>query len=284
MTRYLIVGATGMLGADFVDKLAGRDVTALGRADLDVTDTGAVADAVAGYDVVLNASAYTKVDDAETNEELAYAVNALGAANLARAAAATGAILVQVSTDYVFDGTATSPYSENTPVNPVSAYGRTKAEGERLAQEANPDRTIIARTAWLYGGNGANFPKTMLRLARERDTVDVVSDQVGQPTWTADLAGKVVELLDAGVTSGTFHATNSGETSWLGFAQAVFELGGFDPQRVKPTDSASFVRPAPRPAYSVLGHDAWDDAGLSPMRPWREALGEAFATGALGAE
>jgi dTDP-4-dehydrorhamnose reductase len=279
--RYLIVGAGGMLGHDLQSALAGRDVTALTRADLDVTDAEAVAAAVAGHDVVVNASAYTKVDDAESNEDAAYAVNASGAGNLAAAAAATGAWLVQVSTDYVFDGSATSPYAESTPVHPVSAYGRTKAEGERLALEANPDRTYIVRTAWLYGQHGPNFAKTMLTLAAKLDTVSVVTDQVGQPTWTLDLAHRIVALLDSDAPAGIYHGTASGQGSWMDFAAAVFAGAGLDPARVLPTDSSQFVRPAPRPAYSVLGHDAWSAAGLDPMRDWRSALDEAFATGAL---
>jgi dTDP-4-dehydrorhamnose reductase len=281
--RYLIVGAGGMLGHDLQSALAGREVTALTRADLDVTDAAAVSAAVAGHDVVINASAYTKVDDAETNEDAAYAVNATGAANLAAAAAEHGAWLVQVSTDYVFDGSATTPYAESTPVGPVSAYGRTKAEGERLAVEANGDRTYIVRTAWLYGEHGPNFAKTMLTLAGKLDTVSVVTDQVGQPTWTLDLANRIVALLDSHAPAGIYHGTASGQGSWMDFAAAVFAGAGLDPARVLPTDSSQFVRPAPRPAYSVLGHDAWAAAGLEPMRDWRLALDEAFATGALRA-
>src|SRR5690554_1330818 len=154
MTKYLITGANGMLGRDLQAALEGRDVTALSRAELDVTDLEAVRATSAGRDVIINAAAYTKVDDAETDEDTAFSINATGAANLATAAAANEATLVQVSTDYVFDGTATTPYAEETPVNPVSAYGRTKAEGERLAQELNPGRTYIVRTAWLYGQHG----------------------------------------------------------------------------------------------------------------------------------
>jgi dTDP-4-dehydrorhamnose reductase len=273
-----------MLGTDLVAALTGRDVTALTRAQLDITDPSAVGDAVAGHDVVINAAAYTKVDDAEAHEADAHRINAEGAGNLARAAAANGAKLVQLSTDYVFDGTATTPYPEDAPRNPVSAYGRTKAEGERLALSLNPTATYVVRTAWLYGQHGPNFAATMLRLARERDTVDVVDDQRGQPTWTTDLAGRIVQMLDANAPAGIYHGTSSGEATWYDFARAVFELGGFDPDRVKPTESASFVRPAPRPAYSVLGHEAWSRAGLPPLRDWSTALHDAFSTGALGAQ
>src|SRR5690606_7014311 len=198
-------------------------------ADLDVTDLEAVLRASAGHDVIINSSAYTKVDDAETHEDDAYAVNATGAANLAKAAAENGARLVQLSTDYVFDGTATTPYAEDARVNPVSSYGRTKAEGERLAVEPDPGRTHIVRTAWLYGEYGPNFAKTMLRLASTNDAVSVVADQIGQPTWTRDLAAQIVALLDADAPAGTYHGTNSGEGSWYDFAQAVFSACGLDP-------------------------------------------------------
>jgi len=279
--RYLVVGAGGMLGTDLQTALAGREVTALTRSRLDVTDASAVAAAVAGHGVVINASAYTKVDDAESHESDAFAVNAVGAGNLATAAAAAGAKLVQVSTDYVFDGAATTPYAESTPTAPVSAYGRSKAEGERLVLAAHPDGSYIVRTAWLYGENGGNFARTMLSLAASRPTVSVVDDQLGQPTWTLDLANQIVALLDNDAPAGVYHGTNSGSTSWFGFARAVFAESGLDPDRVLPTTSADFVRPAPRPAYSVLGHDAWTAAGIAPMRPWREALAAAVAAGAV---
>jgi dTDP-4-dehydrorhamnose reductase len=284
VSGYLVTGAGGMLGTDLLAALDGRDATGLTRAQLDITDAAAVDAAVEGFDVVVNAAGYTKVDDAETHEADARAINADGAANLARAAARHGARLVQVSTDYVFDGSATAPYAENAPINPVSAYGRTKAEGERLALSLNRDGTLVVRTAWLYGQHGPNFAATMLRLARERDTVDVVTDQLGQPTWTSDLAGWILALLDAHAEPGIYHATSSGQASWFDFAKAVFELGGHDPDRVKPTESARFVRPAPRPTYSVLGHDAWGRTGLPPLRDWKTALRDAFSTGALGAE
>lgn len=281
MTRILIAGAGGMLGRDLQTALAGRAVTAASRAELDITDAAAASDAVAGHDVVVNCAAYTAVDAAESDEEAAHLINATGAENLARASARHGARLIQVSTDYVFAGNATSPYPEDAPLAPVSAYGRTKADGERLARAAHPDGTIIVRTAWLYGQHGPNFAATMLKLAADRETLTVVDDQRGQPTWTADLAAQLVALIDSPVTHGVFHGTAAGETSWFGFARAIFENAGLDPERVQPTDSSSFVRPAPRPAYSVLGHDAWAAAGLATPRNWRTALDAAFAAGAV---
>ncbi|MFU8945611.1 dTDP-4-dehydrorhamnose reductase [Mycetocola zhadangensis] len=279
--RYLITGASGMLGTDLQKTLSDRDVTALGRSDLDVTDLSAVRSAVAGHEVIINAAAYTKVDDAEANEAAAYAVNATGAKNLAIAAREVGAKLVQVSTDYVFKGDASIPYGEDTPRDPLSAYGRTKGAGEEAALGEHPNGTYIVRTAWLYGEHGPNFAATMVRLAGSHPTVSVVTDQLGQPTWTADLAKQIVALLDSDAPAGIYHGTNAGEASWFDFTKAIFEEVGLDPARVQPTDSSAFIRPAPRPAYSVLGHDAWTTVGLAPMRHWREALAEAVSTGAV---
>ena len=283
MTRTLITGAAGMLGRDLQLALQGRDVTALGRADLDITDPDAVDAAVAGHDVVINSAAYTKVDDAETHEDEAGAVNATGPKLLAEAAVRHGAKLVTISTDYVFDGNGTAPYAEDAPTDPLNAYGRTKAAGEAFVRQIAPDSSYIVRTAWIYGEHGPNFAATMLRLAATHETVSVVTDQVGQPTWTGDLAARIVELVDTDAPAGIYHGTNSGQGSWYDFTHAIFSENGLDPERVLPTDSASFVRPAPRPAYSVLGHDAWSRAGLAPMRDWRDALHAAVAAGALSA-
>jgi dTDP-4-dehydrorhamnose reductase len=276
--RWLVTGAAGMLGTDLVAALAGRRVTALARADLDVTDTAAVADAVRGHDVVVNAAAWTAVDDAEAHEPEAFAVNAVGAANLARACSATGAGLVQVSTDYVFAGDATEPYPEDAPTAPRSAYGRTKLAGEWAVRALLPDRSWVVRTAWLYGAAGPSFVATMRRLLAERETVSVVEDQTGQPTWSADLAERIVAMVESGAPPGTYHGTAAGATTWYGLARRVFELAGADPARVLPTTTGAFPRPAPRPTWSVLGHDGWVRAGLPPMRAWDDALHDAWPT------
>jgi dTDP-4-dehydrorhamnose reductase len=281
--RYLITGAAGMLGVDLQAALADREVTALGRADLDVTDAAAVRDAVGEHDVVINAAAYTKVDDAETHEEAAFNVNAVGVEHLAVAARAAGARLVTISTDYVFDGSAREPYAEDAPRHPISAYGRSKAAGEERAIAAHPEGTYVVRTAWLYGEHGPNFAATMLRLAGSHPTVKVVTDQLGQPTWTGDLAAQIRLLIESDAPAGIYHGTNSGRCSWFEFTKAIYSELGLDPERVLPTDSGAFVRPAPRPAYSVLGHDRWSAVGLPEMRDWREALHAAVATGALAA-
>jgi dTDP-4-dehydrorhamnose reductase len=281
MRRVLITGAGGMLGRDLVTVLAGRAdvaVTAVTRADLDITDAPAVRAAVGGQDVVLNAAAWTDVDGAETHEAVATAVNGDGAAHLARACAETGARLVHVSTDYVLAGDASAPYSEDAPTAPVNAYGRSKLAGESAVAKLLPDTGYVVRTSWLYGAHGPNFVSTMLRLAAERDHVDVVDDQRGQPTWSYALAQQLVALAEAdGPPAGIYHGTASGETSWYGLAREVFARSGLDPDRVRPTTSARFPRPARRPAYSVLAHGRWARAGLAPMADWQRMLTEALA-------
>jgi dTDP-4-dehydrorhamnose reductase len=227
--------------------------------------------------VVVNAAAYTAVDAAETDEPTALAVNGAGPEHLARACAARpGVRLVQISTDYVFAGDGIGPYDEQDTPRPVSAYGRTKLAGELAVLDLLPDRGYVVRTAWLYGQHGANFVKTMLRLESERDTVAVVDDQRGQPTWSRDLAEQVLALVAADAPAGIYHGTNSGAVTWFGFTQEIFRLAGADPARVLPTTSAQFVRPAPRPANSVLGHRRWAEVGLPAMRPWEEALAQAL--------
>jgi dTDP-4-dehydrorhamnose reductase len=194
---------------------------------------------------------------------------------VAAACRSAGARLLHVSTDYVFDGRASSPYAEGATVGPRSAYGKTKLAGERAVLA---EGGTVVRTAWLYGAGGRSFVATMVGLARGGDgPVDVVVDQVGQPTWTGDLAAGLVALGGApagAVPGGIYHATNSGQTSWFGLAKAVFAGLGADVARVRPTSTEMFPRPAPRPAYSVLGNGRWLAAGLPPLRPWEDALAD----------
>lgn len=287
---WLVTGARGQLGQDLQLALAERNgdrVTALGRDELDLTDEAGtrarVREWLAGVGddraVLVNAAAYTAVDAAEDDEATAQLVNGRAPGWLADEMAGTGR-LIHVSTDYVFDGAATTPYPVDAPVAPRSAYGRTKAAGERAVAAAGGDATTV-RTAWVYGRHGSNFVRTMIRLEKERDTVSVVDDQVGSPTWSADLAAGLVTLGAREVAGPpVLHFTNAGQVSWRGLARAVFEEVGADPDRVLPTTTEAFPRPAPRPAYSVLDLTAWTDAGLTAPRPWRDALhvamGEAF--------
>lgn len=271
--KILITGANGMLGQDVARAFrgAGHQVTQTDLPEVDITDPASCAAAVAGHDWVVNTAAYTAVDDAESKEGLAFLVNAVGPAVLARATRAAGARMVHVSTDYVFAGDASSPYAEDAPLAPRSAYGRTKAAGEWAVRAECPE-AVIVRTAWLYGPGGPNFVKTMARLAGERETVSVVDDQRGQPTTTADLARYITEVVATGAPAGVYHGTCEGETTWFGLTRAIFEDLGLDPARVLPTTSDAFVRPAPRPAYSVLGHERTDEVGVARLPHWRDAL------------
>ncbi|MBG0827430.1 dTDP-4-dehydrorhamnose reductase [Planomonospora sp. ID67723] len=281
MARWLVAGAGGMLGTDLVSRLGGEGgehVVALGRADLDIVDARAVREAVmtAKPDIVVNCAAWTLVDEAETREEEAQAVNGDAVQEIALACAELGARLIQPSTDYVFSGTAREPYREDGQTGPLNAYGRTKLAGERAVLSTLPDSGFVVRTAWLYGGSGRNFVRTIISLAGERETLDVVDDQRGQPTWTDDLAAGLIRLARSDAAPGVYHATSSGETTWYGLAREIFTLLGADPDRVRPVSSAAYTRAAVRPPYSVLGHARWAAAGLEPMREWREALRQAW--------
>lgn len=284
----LVPGGSGQLGGDIARRAseAGAVVRAPGSDDLDVTQAGQVIAAVRelaalaedeGHQpLVINAAAYTAVDDAETDEQRAFAVNADGPRGIAAACATTKVPLVHISTDYVFSGETDRPYEPDDALSPRSAYGRTKAAGE-AAVLASGARAWVVRTAWVYGAGGKNFVNTMMRLADERDTLSVVNDQHGSPTWTSDLADGLLELTGAIVDGRapeqqTLHCTGGGETTWYGLARAVFEELGADPDRVQPCTTAEFPRPAVRPAYGVLSNASWLAAGLPPLRDWREAL------------
>ena len=280
MSRWLITGAGGMLGRDLVTVLdrCGAPVTGLSRADLDITDAGQLQAALDRWppDVVVNCAAWTAVDAAEADETAALRVNGQAVAGLAAQCAAAGAALIQLSTDYVFDGQASEPYPEDGGPAPRTAYGRTKLAGEQAVLGQPGLRGYVLRTAWLYGAHGGSFVRAMIGKARSPGPVQVVDDQRGQPTWTMDVAGRIAALIGAAAPPGIYHATSSGETTWFGLAQEVFRLVGADPDRISPVSSAALARPAPRPGYSVLGHDAWARAGLDPIGDWQLALREAL--------
>jgi dTDP-4-dehydrorhamnose reductase len=280
VTRWLVTGAAGMLGRDLTALLAahGEEVTGLDRAGLDITDTAAARAALARHkpDIVVNCAAWTAVDDAESAEDAALAVNGHGAAHLAAACRETGSALVQVSTDYVFGGTASVPYPEDHLPAPRTAYGRTKLAGEQAVLSALPGNGYVVRTAWLYGAHGPSFVRTMIARALAGTPVTVVDDQYGQPTWTADVARQVHALVISGAPAGIYHATSSGHTTWHGLAREVFTLAGADPALVSPVPTSAYPRPAPRPAYSVLGHGAWAKADIEPIGDWQDALHRAF--------
>jgi dTDP-4-dehydrorhamnose reductase len=275
--KLLVTGAGGMLGRAVVERATGLGlhVHASTRAELDVTDAEAVTRALREVcpAVVVHCAAYTDVDGAESEWGAAEAVNARGAGNVASAAALVGARIVHVSTDYVFDGSKREPWVESDPVAPLGVYGDTKLAGEQLVAAANPDHAIV-RTAWLFGAGGRNFVDTMLGLGAQRDEVSVVTDQVGCPTWTAHLAGALVELAERPEETGILHIAGGGQCSWNELALEIFEQAGID-CRVLPATSEQFVRPAKRPAYSVLGTERRDPL-LLPA--WGQGLAEYLAT------
>lgn len=279
--KILITGSNGQLGTELAARFFDRSNDELfvgDLPDLDITSELSIASTFATIapDVVVNCAAWTAVDAAEEKESSAFTVNAEGPAILATYCARAGARLVQVSTDYVFSGDATEPYQEDAQPRPITAYGRTKLAGENFVRELLPDNHLIIRTAWLYSPIGHNFVKTIVKAQKDSETLSVVRDQIGQPTSASDLADQIVTLLDSYSGSGIFHGTNSGVTSWFEFARAImFEIGE-NPERILPTDSSSYVQLAPRPAYSVLGHQAWASVGMAPMRDWRVALHDAI--------
>jgi dTDP-4-dehydrorhamnose reductase len=268
--RLLVIGAAGMLGQDLTAAAegAGHECAGLDLPELDITDAAATAEAVAAHapDVVVNCAAWTDVDGAETEEERATEINGAGAGNVAAGAAAAGALVVQISTDYSFDGTATEPYTESARTSPLGAYGRSKLAGELAVMAAATDWAVV-RSSWLFGPHGRNFVDTMLKLGAERDEVTVVDDQVGCPTYTGHLAPALVELAERRV-EGVVHLAGGGSCSWHELAVAAFARTGTECV-VKPCTTAEFGRPAPRPAYSVLRTERGD---VPQLPPWEEGL------------
>jgi dTDP-4-dehydrorhamnose reductase len=280
--RIVIIGAGGLVGTVLAAQATrrGRQVLALTSAQCDVTDAGAVERHINADDAVINCAAFTKVDDAEREQDRAFAVNATGAENVAHACARAGAGLVHVSTDYVFSGdfgeAERHPYEIDDETGPTSVYARSKLAGEFAVLTAMPDAHVV-RTSWIFsGGDGGDFVATMRRLAGGDGTVDVVADQIGSPTYVGDLAGALLEVAEGTISEPVLHAANQGETSRFEQAQAVFELLGADPARVRPVDTGRHPRPAPRPPYSALSGRQSAAAGLTPLRPWRDALAAAL--------
>jgi dTDP-4-dehydrorhamnose reductase len=286
--RIVIAGAGGQVGSFLAAEATrqGRDVLALTSTQWDISEPQRAGEIVRAGDVVINCAAYTAVDDAEGDQDRAYAINAAGPEYLALACARIGAQLVHISTDYVFDGdfggAAPRPYEPDDAARPLSVYGQTKRAGEQGVLAALP-QAVVVRTAWVYtGGNGKDFVAAMRKLAAGDGVVDMVDDQTGSPTYVADLVGALLEVADGQVNApnGIVHAANSGAVTRCGQARAVFEILGADPERVRPVSSDHNPRPARRPAYSALSGRQSQDAGLSPLRPWRDALAEALGAAA----
>lgn len=279
--KWLITGAPGQLGEALQAelKLRGIDFVATNSSELDITkplNVNQIVDLIKPS-VIINTAAWTDVDGAESNEFAAYSVNSLGPQNLAIRAHKVGAQMVQISTDYVFSGEASAPWGENTKHNSQSVYGLTKSNGERFVLSELPNKSYVVRTAWLYSSHGKNFVKTITNLALNHTSeVRVVSDQIGQPTFSTDLAKQIIELVLSKAPAGIYHGTNSGQATRFEFAQEIFSLAGADVSRVIQVSTSEFPRPAKRPAYSVLSHDAWASTSVPAMRNWKIALSEAM--------
>ncbi|MBA3913943.1 MAG: dTDP-4-dehydrorhamnose reductase [Acidobacteriales bacterium] len=269
-TKILVLGATGLLGQALMREHGAREVVGLSSQDTDIRDARRVAQVIrqAQPRWVILSAAYTNVDGCETNQELAFAVNTQGASNVAEAARDAGAQLLFVSTDYVFDGTKTSPYEVSDPRNPLNVYGRTKAEAEERLLEIDSGCCIV-RTSWLFGEGGTCFPRTMLTLAAKQSQISVVNDQRGSPTYVVDLARAIYEMCDK-QAHGIVHATNAGDCTWFDFAGEIFRQAGAAAD-VLPTTSDKFPRPAPRPGYSVLSKASLDSWGVR-MPEWQDGL------------
>ncbi|HTH91817.1 dTDP-4-dehydrorhamnose reductase [Mycobacterium sp.] len=279
--RIVIAGAGGMVGRYLAAQARqqGRDVLALTSAEWDITDPAAAERFIQSGDVVVNCAAYTKVDAAEEHQNRAYAVNAVGPENIAHACARAGADLIHISTDYVFSGAQQQPYEIDDETGPVSVYGRTKLAGELMVLAAMPDAHVV-RSAWIYeGGSGGDFAAIMRRSAAGDGEVDVVADQVSSPTYVGDLVTALLQIADDGsIREPVLHAANEGAVSRFEQARAVFEGVGADPERVRPVGTDRHPRPAPRPVYSALSARRSAEAGLTPLRPWREALAAALSS------
>ena len=272
--KILITGSNGMLGHDLVEVLKDNHELILTTSKtLDITDKDHTIEFICENkpDIVINSAAYTDVDGCETNQETAYAVNGDGVKNLALACKEIDCPLVHVSTDYIFNGKNTRPWVEDDEIGPVSVYGKSKLKGEQAILETL-DKFFILRTAWLYGINGKNFPKTMLELAKDHSEITVVYDEVGTPTYTPDLACAISKLIETDYY-GIYHLTNSGSCSWCEFARYIFEVADVD-VKVIPVTASEFARPAPRPSYSVLENKRWVDNGFEPLRSYKEAIKE----------
>ena len=272
--KILITGSNGMLGHDLIEVLKGNHELILTTSKtLDITDKEHVLEFISqnNPDVVINSAAYTDVDGCEENQDLAYRVNGEGVENLALACRQTDSTLVHISTDYIFNGKNTRPWFEDDEIGPISVYGKSKLKGEQAILEIL-DKFFIVRTAWLYGINGKNFPKTMLELAENHSEITVVYDEVGTPTYTPDLAEAISQLIETDYY-GIYHITNSGSCSWCEFARYIFEISGKD-VKVIPVTASEFARPAPRPHYSVLNNRNWVENGFEPLRSYKEAIKE----------
>ena len=273
--KVLIVGVNGMLGQAVAAQagVAGINFESRNSQDLDISNATQTNDAIAAInpDYVINCAAYTQVDDAETNEDTAFKVNAYGAENLALSCRSSGAVLIHISTDYVFDGKSSAPYKESDATNPTTIYGKSKLDGEQRIFKSGVDAYVL-RTAWLYGKGGSNFVSTMIDLAAKKSQIRVVNDQMGQPTSTQELALGIFSLLETKPSFGIYNSTSTGQTSWFHFAERIFSTLDYSSVDLVAVGSDQFIRPAIRPKYSVLSQDKWNASHLRPFLNWEQAL------------
>lgn len=280
--RWLITGADGQLGRSIADELSGRyqDKRMLSRAQLDITDSEKIDQIFSQFqpDIVVNAAAWTNVESAEDSPELANLVNAAGAGFIAENCKRYDSRLIQISTDYVFSGNSRTPWYEDSLRSPLSVYGKSKLMGEDEVVRIYPESTLILRTAWLYSKYGNNFVQKIVSKALDQHSkINVVADQVGQPTCAKDLALRIIQIAESNVIKGRFHATNGGETSWYLLAVKIFKLLGEDVSRINAVPTALLNQKAVRPKYSALGHENWKNVGFEPMRNWEIALESSMA-------
>ena len=277
--RVVVTGGTGMLGTSVCKsfRTEGHSVRALDSKDADITDADACRSSIVTFepDLVIHCAAMTNVDACELDPDAAFMVNANGARNAAEAAKSVGATFVYVSTDFVFDGKKTVPYTESDSTNPINVYGASKLAGEQSVLAVSSE-SFIVRTSWLFGSAGKNFPKTILRLAKERTSIDVVSDQIGSPTYVDDLAGSILDIVNSS-SFGIYHVANSGQCSWFEFAKAILDVHEINNVKVNPISSTMWQSPTKRPKYSVLRSETMNGQGMPELREWAHALHE-FAT------
>ncbi|MCA1065832.1 dTDP-4-dehydrorhamnose reductase [Rossellomorea sp. AcN35-11] len=273
MNKVLVTGAGGQLGSDLIKYLERSGYTVFGqnKVQMDITDQVIVQETIWRIqpDIIIHCAAYTKVDEAETNVDKAFLINALGTRHLVTAAEQWGAVFIYISTDYVFDGKSRIPYHEYSPVSPVNTYGQSKLAGEMIVKEIH-SKYFIVRTSWLFGSKGPNFVRTMLKLADEKAFLSVVDDQRGSPTYTGDLSKAILQLIET-KKFGTYHVTNSDSCTWYEFAKEIFKEAGLEVD-LRPCETEQFPRPAARPSYSVMDHMALRINGFPPMPSWKDGL------------
>lgn len=276
--KILLIGKNGQVGSDLVKLLEKNKISfiALDRSDIDLSIIENIKEKILSFDFdyLINCAAYTKVDLAETEIELATKINALAVAEMALACKEKNTNLIHISTDYVFAGDSKTPYLETDATNPQSVYGMGKLQGEEFALQLNP-KTWILRTAWVYGAVGSNFAKTISKLLESEKELTVVNDQIGAPTWSLHIAEAILNLIEINPEYGIYNCTNQGEISWFDFAQAIAFTLQIDREVVKPVNSQNFIRPAKRPSYSVLSNKKWNNAGLRPLPTWQDAWNQA---------